>query len=143
MRRPAPWSEEFLLPGQRFVGLARLRVQRGANARGELGAALDRRGRILRRQVPGPQLVGRVLELGYELLELRCHGRVTSVRLTVPRMPLTNFGASAAQSSFAASIASSMATSSGTSVRYSISYSAVRRMLRSSGAIRSSVQPSA
>ena len=60
-----------------------------------------------------------------------------------PRIPFTNFGASAEQSSFAASIASSIATSTGTSSRLRISCSATRRMLRSSGAIRSSVQPTA
>jgi hypothetical protein len=56
---------------------------------------------------------------------------------------LTNFGASAEHSSFAASIASSIATSTGMSPRLCISWSATRRMLRSSGAIRSSVQPTA
>ncbi len=67
----------------------------------------------------------------------------TSSLWTAPSIPFTNPGASAPHSSLAASIASSIATSAGTSSRLSSSCSATRRMLRSSGAMRSSVQPSA
>jgi hypothetical protein len=56
-------------------------------------------------------------------------------------MPFRNAGVSAEQSSFAASTASLMATSAGTSGRLRSSCSATRRMLRSSGAMRSSDQP--
>ena len=58
-------------------------------------------------------------------------------------MPFTNAGAPDPHSSFVASTASSIATSAGTSARCNSSWSATRRMLLSSGAIRSSVQSSA
>src|SRR3954464_7121299 len=116
-QRPTLASEDLLLAGESRLGLACLCVEGRADASGEPRKALDRCRGVLRRDVAGAQGVGRVLELGNELLEFGCHCGVTSVRLTAPRMPLMKPGASAAHSSLAASTASSMATSSGTSVR--------------------------
>src|SRR5947207_3872258 len=98
MRFPGRSSEQLLLAGKRLLGLTRLGIERGSHACCQLGAALDCHRSVLRRQVAGAQLVGGVLQLGDELLELRGHA-ASSVRFTAPRMPFTKLGASAAQSS--------------------------------------------
>ena len=129
------------------VGRATARVELRSEPSGELGAALDELGGLVGAELAGAQPAGHVLELAGQIVERL--GPVTPDRppprdATAARMPLTKPGASAEQSSFAASTASSMATSAGTSGQDGgARASATRRMLRSSGAIRSSVQPSA
>src|SRR5207302_7133935 len=147
-------SEQLALPRRRLGGgVARAAVQLGAGLGGEAGARLDQLGGLLGRQGVVAQAGGRVTQASGELAEFvegvghRAEGFSRTSRSAAARMPLTNPGASAPQYVLAVSTASSMAASGGigrspaTSSGSRSSSSATRRMLRSSGAMRSSVQP--
>ena len=142
-RPPRVRSQEALLP-LRLGGPAGARVDLGAEPRGQLRAALDEVGRLVARRWP-PSGACRPPPRAPRRAPSRESGEfmraLHSPAGPRPRIPFTKPGASAEQSSLAASTASSIATSAGTSGRCSISCSATRRMLRSSGAMRSSVQP--
>src|SRR5262249_20066169 len=141
------------------VGGAQAAVQLGGRLARQPRALLHEAGGVLRLQLGGAQLRGRLLEPVREGLE-RGDGAhragspaappsASRSRSAAARMPLTKPGASVPQYALAVSTASSIAPSGGigcspgTSPGCSISNRPTRRIERSSGAIRSSVQPSA
>src|SRR3990172_996760 len=135
--------------GSLLIGVPGGFPQRPLGLRAGPGGQIGRlAGQLLR-----PLLVhGLVPELGGELAQPRGDAlqlaqaagpSPAAARTAAPRTPFTNEGASAPQYWRASPTASSSATSVGTSSRCADSCSATRMMLRSSGAIRSSSQPSA
>src|SRR6185437_2818775 len=131
-------------------------LELGGGLGGHAGRVLDQPGGGVRREVPGAQLLGRALQARDEGIE---GGGVDLAHRYAPfspisrraaaRMPLTKPGASAPQNCLAVSTASEMAPSGGIGASpgaasgWTISSRAMRMIARSSGAIRSSVQPRA
>src|SRR5215218_10606227 len=96
-----------LLAGLAVGLLDRLRGQVGGLG-GELGGALVA-------DLLALQLSRDLTQALADLPQAHVHAAAPRSRTTAPRMPLTNFGASAPQNSFASSTASLIATSAGVS----------------------------